>query len=137
MHAGEMNDIAPKDAVITKLINERAEEIYDEYGCVAARYSYNAWGRITGIDEEYSSCIGALNSIRYKDYYYDTESGFYYLQSRYYDPAVCRFISADSIDYIGVSETTFGINLFYYCDNNAILEVKYPESDIQVRAKVR
>ena len=120
------------DYFYARTANGEIRIIYDEYGCVAARYSYDAWGRITGIDEEYSSCIGALNSIRYKDYYYDTESGFYYLQSRYYDPSVCRFISADSVDYIGVSETTFGINLFYYCDNNAI-QNEDPEGHTVVR----
>ena len=108
------------DYFYARTANGEIRIIYDEDGFVAARYSYDAWGRITGIDEEYSSCIGALNSIRYKDYYYDTESGFYYLQSRYYDPAVCRFISADSTDYLGASGSVLSFNLFGYCDNNPV-----------------
>ncbi len=108
------------DYFYARTANGEIRIIYDEDGFVAARYSYDAWGRITGIDEEYSSCIGALNSIRYKDYYYDTESGFYYLQSRYYDPSVCRFISADSTDYLGASGSVLSFNLFAYCENGSI-----------------
>ena len=108
------------DYFYARTANGEIRIIYDEDGFVAARYSYDAWGRITGIDEEYSSCIDALNSIRYKDYYYDTESGFYYLQSRYYDPVVGRFISADSTDYLGASGTVLSFNLFAYCENGPV-----------------
>ena len=46
-------------------------------------YSYDAWGKVTA-----SGSIGQINPIRYRGYYYDTDTGFYYLQSRYYDPAI-------------------------------------------------
>ena len=39
--------------------------------------------------------INGGNPLRYRGYIYDTETGFYYLQSRYYDPANHRFINAD------------------------------------------
>ena len=59
--------------------------------------------------------MGARNPYRYRGYYYDTETGFYYLQSRYYDPEVSRFINADVV--IG-NESILGTNLFAYCFNN-------------------
>ena len=59
--------------------------------------------------------MGARNPYRYRGYYYDTETGFYYFQSRYYDPEVSRFINADVV--IG-NESILGTNLFAYCFNN-------------------
>ena len=56
--------------------------------------------------------------MRYRGYYYDTETGFYYLQSRYYDPEICRFINADSYTSTGVGY--LGYNMFAYCNNNPI-----------------
>ena len=57
--------------------------------------------------------------MRYRGYYYDTETGFYYLQSRYYDPEICRFINADS--YASTGDGFTGLNMFAYCNNNPIL----------------
>ena len=67
-----------------------------------------------------AATLGAANPFRYRGYYYDTESGFYYLQSRYYDPATGRFLNADDTAYLGVTETTSGYNLFSYCENNVV-----------------
>ena len=64
--------------------------------------------------------IGALNPIRYRGYYWDEEIALYYLNARYYDPEVGRFISQDSIKYIA-PETLNGINLFAYCLNNPVM----------------
>ena len=69
-----------------------------------------------------ATSIGAANPLRYRGYYYDSETGFYYLQSRYYDPVTCRFINADSI--IGTDDI-LGSNLFAYCDNNPVNKVNY------------
>ena len=55
------------------------------------------------------------NPLRYRGYYYDSETGFYYLQSRYYDPATRRFINADSFGYSG--QNFLGANIFAYCNN--------------------
>jgi len=44
-----------------------------------------------------ASTVGAYNPFRYRSYYYDTETDWYYLQSRYYDPTVARFLNADGI----------------------------------------
>ena len=65
-------------------------KILNTSGGVVATYTYDAWGKVTS-----SGSIAQINPIRYRGYYYDTDTGFYYLQSRYYDPAVKRFINAD------------------------------------------
>ena len=68
--------------------------IYDEAGNLKAEYEYDAWGNhVVTLDV---GGIGSLNPFRYRSYYFDEETGLYYLQSRYYDPAVGRFINADA-----------------------------------------
>ena len=65
--------------------------------------------------------IGNKNPFRYRSYYFDTETGLYYLKSRYYDPEICRFITIDDISYIDVTQEYInGINLYAYCFNNPI-----------------
>ena len=64
--------------------------------------------------------IGTINPIRYRSYYYDQETGYYYLNSRYYDSNVGRFISADSIGNLGANEDYNSLNLYAYCGNNPI-----------------
>lgn len=60
--------------------------------------------------------------FRYRGYYYDDETGFYYLQSRYYDPGLCRFISADQYELVRMLSQTLGqMNLYAYCNNNPIM----------------
>lgn len=61
---------------------------------------------------------GKDNPIRYRRYYYDTETGLYYLQSRYYDPDTGRFINADDVAFLGATGTALSCNLFAYCENN-------------------
>ena len=70
------------------------ESIYDVQGNKIAEYAYDAWGQ--HIVKASVNGIAELNPYRYRGYYYDTETGLYYLQTRYYDPVVCRFISADN-----------------------------------------
>ena len=66
--------------------------------------------------------LANINPFRYRGYYYDVEIGFYYLNSRYYDPSVCRFINADDISYANASLLN-GLNLYAYCGNNPIVNV--------------
>ena len=66
--------------------------------------------------------IGNRNPIRYRGYYYDTETGLYYLKSRYYDPEVGRFITIDDISYLD-PDTINGLNLYAYCGNNPVMRV--------------
>ena len=78
------------------------EQIYNTDGTLAARYYYDSWGLPVAVKNASGAAItdathiANVNPIRYRGYYYDAESDFYYLQSRYYDPAVGRFINADS-----------------------------------------
>ncbi|HOD01859.1 MAG: tRNA nuclease WapA precursor [Firmicutes bacterium ADurb.Bin300] len=88
-------------------------------------YTYDAWGLILSItdangNEIYDEMhIGKLNPFRYRGYYYDTETGSYYLQSRYYDPGVKRFFNADSQLNPGTGLT--GTNMFAYANNNPVM----------------
>ena len=81
-------------------------------GDVVANYEYDAWGNILSQSGEMAS----INPLRYRGYYYDGETGFYYLQSRYYDPVNRRFINADS--YASTGQGFVGTNMFAYCNNN-------------------
>ena len=97
--------------------------MYDQAGDIVAKYSYDTWGAprtITdGSNNDVSSDathIANINPIRYRGYYYDTDTGFYYLQSRYYDPIVGRFINADTLFDDGAG--LLSGNLFAYCANN-------------------
>ena len=87
-----------------------------EYESVAT-YEYDAWGNIVSS----SGRLAEINPLRYRGYYYDNETGFYYLQSRYYDPVNRRFINADRYTTAG-SEFT-GTNLFAYCNNEPISSI--------------
>ncbi len=103
--------------------------ILDTNSNIVARYIYDAWGRILSITDgngnanTSSTFIGNVNPIRYRGYYYDTETGWYYLNSRYYDPQVRRFINADGI--IGANGAFIGMNLFAYCNNNPVKYADY------------
>jgi len=94
---------------------------YNSAGVLRASYEYDAWGNATIVDNTGIN-IGTVNPIRYRGYYYDEETGLYYVSSRYYDPEVGRFISPDSTDVLNVSlmEMT-DKNLFAYCDNNPVV----------------
>ena len=94
-------------------------------GEVAIRYEYDAWGNNVVTDKDgnlVTSGIGVLNPFRYRSYYYDTETELYYLQTRYYDPELGRFISQDSIEY-AAPETINGLNLYAYCGNNPVMNI--------------
>ena len=69
-------------------------QIRDENNNLIASYVYDAWGKVLSVTENTTNSIGAKNSIRYRGYYYDTESNLYYLNARYYDPQIKRFISS-------------------------------------------
>ncbi len=91
----------------------------NHYGTVAY-YKYDAWGRIVGTNSASNQDEIALsrNPLRYRGYIYDTETGFYYLQSRYYDPQVGRFINADG--YVSTGQGLLGYNMYAYCGNNPV-----------------
>mgnify|MGYP003768009407 CR=1 FL=1 len=61
-----------------------------------------------------------VNPLRYRGYYYDSETGLYYVSSRYYDPVTCRMLNADTTDILDVQGDLYDKNLFAYCDNNPV-----------------
>ncbi|MBE6865610.1 MAG: RHS repeat-associated core domain-containing protein [Ruminococcaceae bacterium] len=97
----------------------------DDAGNIVVKYTYDAWGNPISITDANGNAItggneiGLINPFRYKSYYYDTDTGLYYLNSRYYDPQVCRFVSADNA-ISGVGGDVRGYNLFSYCFNNPV-----------------
>ena len=98
--------------------------ILDETGAVVVKYVYDAWGNhavldANGNDIDDPDHIGNLNPFRYRGYYYDVETGLYFLQTRYYDPETGRFISQDGVEYADPT-TVNGLNLYAYCRNNPI-----------------
>jgi len=83
-----------------------------------ASYVYDAWGNIT----YQNGTMASVNPFRYRGYYYDTETGFYYLQTRYYDPTICRFINADNYELVAELSCDAGqLNMYAYCNNNPIM----------------
>ena len=91
------------------------------------KYSYDAWGNCkvlnaSGAEITDANHIGNLNPFRYRSYYYDTETKLYYLQSRYYDPEIGRFITIDDISYLD-PDAINGLNLYAYCLNNPVMNI--------------
>ena len=94
--------------------------IADENRNIVVVYTYNDYGKLESTSGTLAETVGALNPIRYRGYYYDTETGFYFLNSRYYDPQICRFINADVLlD----NRTASTLNLYAYCGNNPIVNI--------------
>ena len=105
------------------MVQLRAED-----NSLVAEYIYSGYGEILSIKDASGNeitdvnHIANVNPIRYRGYYYDTETGFYYLRSRYYDPITCRFISPDKISTVSeILNDLTDKNLYSYCDNNPIL----------------
>ena len=92
--------------------------IYNESGEVVGKYSYSAYGECK-VETDVGG-IGERNPIRYRSYYYDNDTGLYYLKTRYYDAEVGRFITIDDISYLA-PETINGLNLYAYCGNNPVM----------------
>ena len=86
--------------------------LVDSNGNQVAAYTYDPYGKILSA----TGTMAEINPLRYRGYYYDAETGFYYLQSRYYDPNTGRFINADS--YASTGQGLVEYNMFAYCLNN-------------------
>ncbi len=91
----------------------------DGSGNIVVKYSYDAWGNIlyqwtsiTNLDD--------INPYRYRGYRYDEETNLYYLNARYYDPSIARFISADDVSFISDDQAS-SINLYAYTLNNPVM----------------
>ena len=97
-------------------------QIYNFSGVLVGSYTYDAWGKVTeNATSADTQNITETNPIRYRGYYYDTETRLYYVNSRYYDPAVKRFLNSDDELLSATSpETLTDKNYFAYCDNNPV-----------------
>ena len=88
-----------------------------------SRYSYDAWG-VPTVAQDTSACsIATINPFRYRSYYFDKEIEMYYLQSRYYDPVLGKYINCDAPEILGLCVLTGGVsalNIFLYCANNPV-----------------
>ena len=98
--------------------------IYNSSGTKIATYTYDAWGKVTCTTASVATTLekniaNTYNPFRYRGYFYDVETGWYYLQSRYYDPDWGRFINPDGV-MAGIGGGLLGNNLFAYCMNNPI-----------------
>ena len=93
--------------------------IIDDYAERVVNYEYGAWGELLSVTGSKADTVGVLNPFRYRGYCYDTETGLYYLNSRYYDPTTQRFLNGDG-EISGVGNSIQGYNLFAYCFNNPI-----------------
>ncbi len=112
--------------------------IYTASGALVAEYQYDAWGKILSVTNYNGSEVGSINPFRYRSYYYDTETGLYYLQTRYYDPEIGRFLNSDDLEYLGSGAELSNYNLFAYCNNNPVagydptgtFKIKNPYSEL-------
>ncbi len=92
--------------------------IYDTSYTRVVEYAYDAWGNCTTLVGAMTA-IGKINPIRYRGYYYDRETGLYFLNARYYDPSWRRFVSPDDTAYLD-PESVNGLNLYAYCNNDPV-----------------
>ena len=86
----------------------------DSSGATVATYDYDPYGKVITA----TGTMASTNPLRYRGYYYDAETEMYLCGSRYYDPAIGRFINADS--YSSTGQGIIGNNMFVYCLNNPI-----------------
>ena len=91
-------------------------KLIDKTGATVVEYAYDSWGKLLSTSGSLASTLGKNNPFRYRGYVYDEETGFYYLQSRYYNPEVGRFISSDVL--LSTGQGVLGHNAYAYCGNN-------------------
>ncbi len=95
-------------------------EILDSSGNSVVQYVYDAWGQHEVVATSGYETLAQLNPFRYRGYFYDVETGLYFLKTRYYDPEIGRFINIDEVSYLD-AEAINGLNLYIYCDDNPIM----------------
>ena len=107
---------AETECILVKNQQGDVERVISADGTVLAAYTYDAWGNVLTSE----GSLATSNPIRYRGYYFDTETSLYYVSSRYYDPEIGRFINSDDIDYLGADGSPLSYNLFAYCMNNPV-----------------
>ena len=95
--------------------------LVDSAGTKVVSYAYDPWGKTWDASGTLATTLGTFNPLRYRGYVYDTETGLYYLNSRYYNPTWGRFINADN--QLSTGSDLIGVNLFAYCGNNPVNRV--------------
>ena len=95
-------------------------KIVNTSGTPVVSYSYDPYGKPTVASDTSNVSLGTINPLRYRGYVYDTETGLYYVSSRYYDPEIGRWINADDTACLGADGTPLSYNLFAYCMNNPV-----------------
>ena len=132
------NNVIDEDFYYKKNVQNDVIGIYSTQGTQIARYSYDAWGnqfveylanngKYVAIEDDFmyndtsveNRFIAFKNPFRYRSYYHDFETNLYYLNSRYYDPELGRFVNADDISNL-TPNILNGINLYAYCLNNPV-----------------
>jgi RHS repeat-associated protein len=96
--------------------------LMNQSGDIVVEYKYDAWGNIINWDDISSNPIARINPYRYRGYRYDEELNLYYLQSRYYDPSIGRFLSIDDTNYLS-DDTSSSMNLYTYAVNNPVMYI--------------
>ena len=90
--------------------------VYNSSGTKLVTFKYDAYGNCSVSGD---ASLASYCKIRYRGYYFDTETGFYWVQTRYYNPAWCRWISPDTLDYLD-PESAHGLNLYAYCGDDPV-----------------
>ena len=124
IHRGQKENVTYNGVKYFYLKNAQGDVtgLVNASGTQVVSYTYDPWGAPMSTDGTMAATLGAANPLRYRGYVYDTETGLYYLSSRYYNPVWGRFINADTAAVVAASpnKANWDKNLFAYCDNNPI-----------------
>ncbi len=104
-------------------------KLIDASGVSVVEYTYDTWGKAVTTTGTLAGTLGLFQPFRYRGYVYDWETGFYYLQSRYYDPTTGRFISADVL--LSTGQGVLGHNCYAYCNDNPVSKVDHTGTSLK------
>lgn len=121
--SGERHSVTYNGATYYYYYNMQGDVIglYDANLNSVVQYTYDSWGKVLSVTGSMADTLGQANPFRYRGYYYDSETGLYYLNSRYYDPITGRFINADGK--ISSGTDVLGANQYTYCGNNPVSRI--------------
>ena len=123
-HAASLHEDAWEYYWYEKNLHGDIVAVYADGGAKLISYVYDAWGNVTvTYTNGGASTTATKNPFKYRGYYYDSDLGLYYLQTRYYDSNTGRFISPDDVSYLGANGDLLSYNLYAYCSNNPVMYV--------------
>ena len=116
-HAGQPYAVKYNGTVYYYILNQQGDvvRLISKTGISYGSYKYDAWGNIL---YQTNSALLNANPLRYRGYVYDSETGFYYLESRYYDPKICRCLNTDG--WASIGQGLLGLDMFSYCGNDSV-----------------